>query len=129
VDEWVEGDAANKENAAGWHQELDKFVDFTRHVLEVFLPWILRSCERLSIFADANTLLPWRLAAQFVEAGVDSSFALETLAKDAPGTRQSLAALGRNNGDFEAALKEVGGKYCDAGKNLMEAWQWIADQS
>lgn len=125
IEDWVEGDAAQDEAAAGWQNELDKFVDFSRHVLEVFLPWILRSSERLAPFADAQNVLPWSLAAQFVEAGVDSRAALKMLTQQAPGTRQSLAALGRHDGKLEPALREVGGKYCDAGKNLLETWQWL----
>ena len=128
IEDWVEGDAAQDEAAAGWQNELDKFVDFSRHVLEVFLPWILRAAERLAPFADAKNLLPWSLAAQFVEAGVDSRAALQMLSEQTPGTRQSLAALGRHDGNLEPALKEVGGKYCDAGKNLIEAWQWLENR-
>lgn len=125
VEEWVEGEAGRDEAAAGWQNELDKFVDFSRHVLEVFLPWILRACERLAPFQEAEGLLDWQRAAQWMEAGVDSDWAIKILEKNAPGTRKSLAALGRNPQNFDAALKEVGGKYCDAGQDLLATVEWL----
>ena len=129
IDEWVEGEASRDEAAVGWQNELDKFVDFSRHVLEVFLPWMLRACERLAPFAEAEQLLDWPQAARFVEAGVDSHWALQMLSKNAPGTRKSWAALGRHQNDFASALKEVGGKYCDDGQDLLATIEWLKKQS
>jgi helicase len=129
IDEWVEGEASREEAAASWQNELDKFVDFSRHVLEVFLPWMLRAAERLAPFAEAETLIDWPQAARFVEAGVDSDWALSMLQKNVPGTRKSWAALGRYPHDFPAALKEVGGKYCDDGQDVLRAIEWLQKQN
>ncbi|HEY0073670.1 MAG TPA: hypothetical protein VGB77_06170, partial [Abditibacteriaceae bacterium] len=125
IDEWVEGEASREQAAASWQNELDKFVDFSRHVLEVFLPWMLRAAERLAPFAEAETLINWPQAARFIEAGVDSDWALQMLQKNAPGTRKSWATLGRHAQDCTAALKEVGGKYCDDGQDLLLALEWL----
>lgn len=129
IEDWVEGEASRNEAAVGWQNELDRFVDFSRHVLEVFLPWMLRAAERLAPFAKVETLINWSQAARLVEAGVDSEWALQMLQKQAPGTRKSWAALGRHPHDFSAALKEVGGKYCDDGQDLLAAIEWLQKRS
>jgi hypothetical protein len=116
---------ARDEVAAGWQNELDKFIDFSRHVLGIFLPWMLRAAERFAPFAEAEHLLDWPQATRFVEAGVDSDRAVQMLQQNAPGMRKSWAALGRNQHDFAAALKEVGGKYCDDGQELLSAIEWL----
>ncbi len=90
--EWLDG--TTREST--WDAEYDKFVEFSRSILEGFLPWTLRACEALSEFVDSSwTELNWRRWADMMELGVDSAWAVGVLEAGAPVERQAAVTFGR----------------------------------
>ncbi|MDQ3814177.1 MAG: DEAD/DEAH box helicase, partial [Armatimonadota bacterium] len=93
IHEWLEG---ADEATSDWNSEFDRFADFTKAVLEVYLPWLLRACHWLAPFADERlTHVPWRQWADWIEHGVSSDWAVQALQQGAPGGRKALAVVGR----------------------------------
>jgi helicase len=68
VEAWLEGST----EAANWDEDFDKYVDFVSSVIEGFLPWLLRTCSRLSEFGSSGAReLPWvELASLFEPTAV-----------------------------------------------------------
>jgi len=70
IEEWLKGSKAN----SGWDAVYDNFTDFIRTVVEVFLPWLLRSCRRLSPHVGGwADKVQWLLWAEAIETAGNSN--------------------------------------------------------
>ena len=134
-----------------WSGEFDRFLDFQRAGLETWTPWLWRAAGVLAPLAGSRaTRIKWNVWARRFELGVDSAWAARVLKLGAPGTRTTCALVGRvwpfapTPGDalalaplrepsglegaqaaIEAALREAGGAYCFAGRNLLALRDWL----
>ena len=137
-----------------WNGEFDRFLDWTRAGLESWTPWLWRAAGVLAPLAGARAArIGWQKWATRWETGADSTWAVRALKLGAPGGRASCAVVGRHwpfevrdardcagagalaKRDARAraskrlwrrALREVGGAYCFAGRNVLalRAWVW-----
>jgi helicase len=149
---WVEG-MENALLSPQWSASYERWLDFVRAGLETWTPKIWRASAILAPFCGTSAPeIHWRDGAAQWESGVDSLWASRALRAGAPGTRAAIAALGRvwpfESGSlahdplalaplqhdaareaaqqaFDAALSEVGGRHCFAGRNLLELRDWL----
>jgi helicase len=154
LSEWVEGVVEEGDaSAMQWSAPYERWLDFVRAGLETWSPWLWRAGGVLAPLAGgAAAKIDWRGGAALWETGVDTTWASKALEAKAPGTRAVVAALGRlwpfeirdakhdplalawlqseegvaqAEAAFAAALKEVGGRYCVAGRNMLELRDWV----
>ena len=134
-----------------WNGEFDKWLDFQRAGLESWTPWLWRAAAILAPLAGPRAAkIKWQIWANRWELGVDSAWAARALRLGAPGTRTTCALVGRHwpfasaqpardplalaplrdqretaQGAINAALREVGGAYCFAGRNVLALRDWL----
>ena len=136
-----------------WSGEFDRWLDWQRAGLESWTPWLWRTAALLAPLAGARaTRIKWSLWASRWEMGVDSAWAVRALSLGAPGTRTTCALVGRHwpfrsaepaldplalaplreqSGQkraqiaMDAALREAGGAYCFAGRNVLALRDWV----
>ena len=136
-----------------WGGEFDKWLDFGRAGLESWTPWIWRTAAILAPLAGPRAAkIKWQLWARRFELGVDSAWAARALQSGAPGTRTTCALVGRHwpfrssepardglvlaplreeigrkraQVALDEALREAGGAYCFAGRNVLALRDWL----
>ncbi len=145
---------ANAETVApDWSGEFDRYLDFQRAGMETWTPYLWRAAHALAPLAGPNaSRVKWSVWARRWELGVDSAWAARALALGAPGTRTTCALVGRHwpfqsaqpahdalalsplrdeSGREKArlalddALREAGGAYCFAGRNVLALRDWV----
>lgn len=149
----MENEAAGLEISPQWSAEYERWLDFVRAGLESWTPWLWRASAILAPLAGgAATKIDWRSGSALWSAGVDTRWASRARASGAPGTRGVLAALGRAwpfesthlardplalaplrqdaarqaaETALETALREVGGRHCVAGRNMLALRDWV----
>ena len=149
---WLERDEAppgTELEVPAWNGEFDRFLDWTRAGLESWTPWLWRVAGIVAPLAGPRaTRIRWQKWAMRWEAGADTDWATRALRLGAPGGRASCAVVGRHwpfatsdalalsplrdevgrekaRLSLDAALREVGGPYCFAGRNLLALRDWI----
>ena len=136
-----------------WSGEFDRYLDFQRAGLESWTPWLWRAAGLLApLVGPRATRIRWSVWAHRFELGVDSAWAARALALGAPGTRTTCALVGRHwpfrsaepardalalaplreasgrqraQVAVDAALREAGGAYCFAGRNVLALRDWL----
>ena len=145
---------ANAETVApDWSGEFDRYLDWQRAGLETWTPYLWRAAQALAPLAGPNAArVKWNVWARRFELGVDNAWAARALALGAPGTRTTCALVGRHwpfraaepardglalaplrdaSGRekarlaLEDALREAGGAYCFAGRNVLALRDWL----
>ena len=145
---------ANAETVApAWSGEFDRYLDWQRAGLETWTPYLWRAAGALAPLVGPNAArVKWNVWARRFELGVDSAWAARALALGAPGTRTTCALVGRHwpfraanpahdglalaplreeSGREKArlaldkALREAGGAYCFAGRNVLALRDWV----
>ena len=137
--------------APAWNGEFDKWLDFQRAGLESWTPWLWRTVAMLAPLAGPRAAkIKWNIWADHWELGADSAWAVAALRAGAPGTRATCAPVGRHwpfesaqpardplalaplrdqretaQSAIDAALGEVGGAYCFAGRNVLALRDWL----
>jgi hypothetical protein len=92
IDEWLEG----LDYATRWDPEFEKFVEVMRDAVESFLSWLCRACNSLGVHAGGWAAgWGWDLAADFLENGVDTRWAVNARRAGAPANRGTIAFIGR----------------------------------
>ena len=142
---WLERDeapAGTELETPLWNGEFDRWLDWMRAGLESWTPWLWRAASVLAPLAGSHAAkIRWQTWATRWELGADSAWAVAALRAQAPGGRASCAVVGRHwPGDslttlahereraqetFAAALREVGGAYCFAGRNVLALRDWV----
>ena len=151
---WLEREDAPPSDAAtapAWNGEFDRWLDFQRAGLESWTPWLWRTAAIVAPLAGARAAkIRWQLWANRWELGVDSAWAAAALRAGAPGTRTTCALVGRHwpfrcaepmrdplalallreqretaQNAMDAALREAGGAYCFAGRNVLALRDWL----
>ena len=144
---WLERDEAPAGTALetpNWNGEFDRWLDWMRAGLESWTPWLWRAASVLAPLAGPRAAaIRWQTWAARWEWGADSAWAISALRAQAPGGRASCAVVGRHwprvsnslaplnceraraEAAFEAALAEVGGAYCFAGRNVLALRDWV----
>ncbi|HEX8464681.1 MAG TPA: hypothetical protein VF627_08705, partial [Abditibacterium sp.] len=155
LEAWVEGsqNEAEAEISPDWSASYERWLDFGRAGLETWAPRLWSAAATLAPLAGgAARRVDWRGGAALWSAGVDSPWAARAVSAGAPGTRRGAAAVGRlwptraafSPADplglgrlqseterevveraFETALREVGGRHCVAGRNLLALRDWV----
>ena len=115
-----------------WTDEFAKFTDFINNVIMLFLPWMLRSADPIAGLEDTLDI-PWSEWANFVEAGVDNSWAFLLYDGDIIDDRRTARETGRvleeitegkdpSISDFQAALRETVGH---SPRTMNQAIRWF----
>jgi helicase len=81
-----------------WHEEFDKFLEFLEGCVIGFLPWVLTACAILQPFSSpaSGAAVEWELLSGMFETGTDSEWAVRAVRAGAPGSRMSIAKVGRS---------------------------------
>ena len=136
-----------------WSGEFDRYLDWQRAGLETWTPYLWRAAGLLAPLAGPRAArVRWNAWARRFELGVDSAWAARALALGAPGTRTTCAPVGRYwpfrpaepardglalaplseeagraqaHAALDAALREAGGAYCLAGRNVLALRDWL----
>ena len=137
--------------APAWNGEFDRWLDFSRAGLESWTPWLWRTAAILAPLAGKRAAkIRWGVWASRWELGVDSAWPVAALRAGAPGTRTTCALVGRHwpfvsaepardplalaplrdkretaQAAIDAALREAGGAYCFAGRNVLALRDWL----
>ena len=139
--------------APDWSGDFDRYLDWQRAGLETWTPYLWRAAATLAPLAGPHAAkIRWGVWARRFELGVDSAWAARALNLGAPGTRTTCALVGRNwpfraaqpaldelalaplseeSGRKRArlaldeALREAGGAYCFAGRNVLALRDWL----
>lgn len=149
---WLEREDAPENGeivVPSWNGEFDRWLDWQRAGLESWTPWLWRTAAILAPLAPEHAAkIKWSIWANRWELGVDSAWAARALRAGAPGTRTTCALVGRHwpfalaandplalaplhqHGEraqiaIDAALREAGGAYCFAGRNVLALRDWL----
>ena len=151
---WLERDEAPEGTEFAvpeWNGEFDRWLDWLRAGLENWTPRLWRAAGVLAPLAGPRAQqIGWQKWATRWEFGADSEWAARALKLGAPGGRASCAVVGHHwpfevreldalalaplqseNGReraqiaLQAAVREVGGSYCFAGRNVLALRDWM----
>ena len=113
LEAWLRGDPDDN----NWTDQFSTFTEFVDSVIALFLPWILRAAKTLAEL-KGQTERPWIEWADFMEMGVDTSWAVMLINEDIIPDRTKARAVGRaivhwaealdpDSEDLPRALSEV----------------------
>ena len=92
VSEWLAGTGV----PVSWDDEFDGFVEWVNGVLVAFASWLMRTCGTLSAIIDGwPSEVRWLQLSEFCEFGVDTTWAVTAIRRNAPASREVLSKMGR----------------------------------
>ena len=90
LEAWLRGDPDDN----NWTNQFSAFTEFVDSVIALFLPWILRAAQTLAEL-KGKTEKPWTEWADFLELGVDTSWAVMLINEDIIPDRTMARPVGQ----------------------------------
>ena len=91
VQHWLNGIAEDN----SWADEFAKFSEFVDGTMTLFLPWMLRAAQQIAELED-HPEKPWNKWADFLELGVDNSWAVRLINDEVITNRAAARRVGQD---------------------------------